>query len=114
MVTGFKNGEVKRREKFIFQIYLAHIVSHLMEITESEFVNLLRNPRIDSLSGGPVRQPYLTYRPARLHRLAESIPWPLKRLQIRALSCNLTIHKKTKQGKGGASRQDKRDSSGRA
>ncbi len=25
--------------------------------------------------GGPVRQPYITYRPDRLHRLAESIPW---------------------------------------
>ncbi len=32
-----------------------------------------------------VRQPYLTYRPARLHRLAESIPGFLKHLQIRAL-----------------------------
>ena len=28
---------------------------------------------IDSQPGGPVRQPYLTYRPARLYRLAESI-----------------------------------------
>jgi hypothetical protein len=40
--------------------------------------------------GGPVRQPYLTHRPARLHRLAESIPWnrflgSLKGLQVRAL-----------------------------
>ncbi len=35
----------------------------------------LRSPGIDSQSGGPVRQPYLTYRPARLHRLAKSIPW---------------------------------------
>jgi hypothetical protein len=25
--------------------------------------------------GGPARQPYLTYWPARLHKLAESIPW---------------------------------------
>ncbi len=25
--------------------------------------------------GGPVRQPFLTYRPARLHRLGESFPW---------------------------------------
>ncbi len=25
--------------------------------------------------GGPVRQPYKTYRLARLHRLAESVPW---------------------------------------
>ncbi len=34
---------------------------------------------------GSVRQPYLSYRPARLHRLAESIPGLLKSLQIRAL-----------------------------
>ncbi len=39
---------------------------------EPAFLNLLRNPRIDSQSR-PVRQPYLSYRPARLHRLAESI-----------------------------------------
>jgi hypothetical protein len=32
-----------------------------------------KEPRIDSQPGGPVRQPYLFYRPARLHRLAESI-----------------------------------------
>jgi hypothetical protein len=31
--------------------------------------------RIPSLAGGPVWQPYLTYRPARLQKLAESIPW---------------------------------------
>jgi hypothetical protein len=42
---------------------------------EPLFVNLLRSPGIDSQPGGPVRQPYLTYRPDRLHRLAESIPW---------------------------------------
>ncbi len=42
---------------------------------EPEFVNLLRSSEIDSQSGGPVRQPYLTYWPARPHRLAESIPW---------------------------------------
>ena len=52
----------------------------------------LRSPGIDSQPGGPVRQPYLTHRPARLHRLAESIPWirflrSLKGLQIRALIC---------------------------
>jgi hypothetical protein len=38
-----------------------------------EFAILLRGPGIDSQPGGPVQQPYLTYRPARLHRLAESI-----------------------------------------
>jgi hypothetical protein len=51
---------------------------------EPVFVDLLRSPGIDSQPGGPVRQPYLTYRPARLYRLAESIPGLLKRLQIRA------------------------------
>ncbi len=43
--------------------------------SEPEFVNLLRRPGIDSQPGGPVRQPYMTYRPFRLHRLAKSIPW---------------------------------------
>ncbi len=32
------------------------------------------SPEIDSRPGGPVQQPYLTYRPAGLHRLAESLP----------------------------------------
>ncbi len=36
---------------------------------------LLRSHGIDSQPGGQVRQAYLTNRPARLHRLAESIPW---------------------------------------
>jgi hypothetical protein len=50
---------------------------------------LLGSPGIDSQTGGPVQQPYLTYRPARLHMLTESIPWNrvlgslLKRFQIR-------------------------------
>ncbi len=43
--------------------------------TEPEFVNLLRGSGKDFQPGGPVQQPYLTYRHARLHRLAESIPW---------------------------------------
>jgi hypothetical protein len=43
---------------------------------EPEFVNLFRTPGIDSQPGSPpVRQPYLTNRPARLHGIAESIPW---------------------------------------
>ncbi len=46
-----------------------------MQIAELEFVNLLRSPGIDSQPDGSGKQPYLTYRPARLHRLAESIPW---------------------------------------
>ncbi len=43
--------------------------------TEPVFVNLLRSPEIDSQPGDPIRQHYLTYLPARQHRLAESIPW---------------------------------------
>ncbi len=41
--------------------------------TEPVFVDLVRGPGIDSQHGGPVRQPYLSYRPARLHMLAESV-----------------------------------------
>jgi hypothetical protein len=37
--------------------------------TEPVFVDLLRSPGIDSQPGGPVRQPFLSYRSARLHRL---------------------------------------------
>ncbi len=58
--------------------------------SDPEFVNLLRSPGIDSQLGGLARQPYLTYRPARLHRLSESIPGLLKRLQIRALKLGRT------------------------
>ncbi len=42
--------------------------------TEPLFVNLLRSSEIDSQPGWPLRQPYLSYRPARVHMLAESIP----------------------------------------
>jgi hypothetical protein len=55
---------------------------------EPEFVNLSRSPRIDSQPGGPELEFLnnllgarnregmgLSYRPARLHRLAEFIPW---------------------------------------
>jgi hypothetical protein len=47
---------------------------HWTSPTESKFVNLSRSLGIDSQPGGSVRQPYLTCRPAGLHRLAESIP----------------------------------------
>ncbi len=42
--------------------------------SEPVFVDLSRIPRNDSQPAGPVRQPYLSYRPARLSRLSESIP----------------------------------------
>jgi hypothetical protein len=52
-------------------LYQADI--HGCWLAESVFLNLLRSPGIDFQHGGPVRQPYVSYRPARLHRLAESI-----------------------------------------
>jgi hypothetical protein len=42
--------------------------------TEPVFVNLLRSPGIDSQPDGPVRHPYLSYRPAMPHRQVESNP----------------------------------------
>ena len=47
---------------------------HFKIASEPVFVNLIRSPGIDSQPTGPVRQPYLSYRPAGLQRLAESIP----------------------------------------
>jgi hypothetical protein len=41
---------------------------------EPVFVNLLGSPGIDSPTDGPVRQPYLSYRLAMLHRQVESNP----------------------------------------
>ncbi len=46
----------------------------LRNMPELLYVNIFRSPGIDSQPGGPVRQPYLMYRPDR-YRLAESIPW---------------------------------------
>jgi hypothetical protein len=71
----------------IFYILLSmNFSSH--QYAEPVFVNLLRSPVIDSQHGGPVQQPYLTYRPARPYRLAESITGLQRRLQIRALRCS--------------------------
>ncbi len=44
----------------------------LVFYTEPVFVNLWRSPRIDSQPDGPVRQPYLSYRPAMLLWQVES------------------------------------------
>jgi hypothetical protein len=57
----------------------------LINHPEPEFLNLLRSPEIDSQRCRLVGQPSLRHRPARIRRLAESIPRLLKRLQIRAL-----------------------------
>jgi hypothetical protein len=79
---------------------LMYSILNISNAPEPEFINLLRSPGIYSQPGGPVRHPYLTYRPARLHRLAESILWLLKHLQISALvfafKCNYTVYISTK------------------
>ncbi len=46
----------------------------LISDPEPVFLDLVRSPGIDLQPGGPERQPYLSYRLARLHRLGESIP----------------------------------------
>ncbi len=58
-------------------------------ITRARICKPFKEPRNRFPASGPVRQPYLTYRPSRLHRLRgidslEPIPGLLKRLQIRA------------------------------
>jgi hypothetical protein len=54
---------------------LEHVRSTLLSFQpEPVFLYLLRSPGIDSQPGGPVRKPYLSYWPARLHGLAKSIP----------------------------------------
>jgi hypothetical protein len=54
--------------------------------TEADFVKFLRGPGIDFKESISPAYVGLSYRPARLHRLAESIPGLLKRLQIQALN----------------------------
>jgi hypothetical protein len=54
---------------------LQNVQARQVRKIQSPYLNHLRSPGIDFQPGGPVRQPYLTYRFARLHRLAESIPW---------------------------------------
>ncbi len=56
----------------IIQYFLASTFTLFWMTTESVFVKLLRAQ--ESTPGVPVRQPYVTYRRASLHRLAESIP----------------------------------------
>ncbi len=67
-------------------INLLLLVDWILHVWRSEpvFADLFRRPGIDFQPGGPVRQPYFSYRPVRLHRLAKSIPGLHKRLQIRA------------------------------
>ncbi len=78
-----KDGIHKALVAEIFTTHVTHPLRGPQTKSEPVFVNLLRSPGIDSQPGGPIRQPYLTYQPARLHRLAESIPGLLERLEIR-------------------------------
>ncbi len=61
------------------------------------------SPGIDSQPGVPVRQPYLTYRPGKLHSLAELIPGLHKRFQIRTLGFRDQREDKGRGEKGGVS-----------
>ncbi len=56
-----------------------------LERAEPEFVNIYEAQESIPSLAGLYDNPYMTYRPFKLHRLAESIPGLLKRLQIRAL-----------------------------
>ncbi len=49
-------------------------IQRALSPTRARICKYFMEPRNRFLAGGPVRQPYLTYRPAMLHRLAESIP----------------------------------------
>jgi hypothetical protein len=64
----------------IGKLYFFQIATNILLIfydsqsPEPVFVNRLRSPGIDTQPDGPVRQPYLSYRPAMLHRQEESNP----------------------------------------
>jgi hypothetical protein len=68
----------KEGSKKVLIIYLVSIACTVYRhapaasTSEPEFVNFSRSPGIDSQPGGPVRQRYLTFLPAKLHRLAGS------------------------------------------
>ncbi len=55
--------------------------------------NPFRSPGIYSQSGGPVRKPYSSYRPARLHRPAESISWNRFLCSINVYKYGLRLHR---------------------
>ncbi len=58
---------------------LATVFLHHFSIwPELVFLTLLRRSGIGSQPDGPVQKPCLTYKHARLHKLAESVPWASK------------------------------------
>ncbi len=56
-----------RESHLSWNILPIYYSSKVTEKSDPVFVNLLKSPGIDSQSGGPVRQPFLSYRPARLY-----------------------------------------------
>ncbi len=68
-----------------------HLQIIYTQVIRARICKPFKGPGIDSQHGGPVRWPYLMYRPARSHRVAESIPGLLKRLQIRALKYKICV-----------------------
>jgi hypothetical protein len=74
LVHPFCCGFVINNQKATKSLPLCHsMVGCFWRHPEPVFVDLLRGPGIDSQHGGPVRQPYLSYQPARPHRLAVSV-----------------------------------------
>jgi hypothetical protein len=73
---------LSNRFQGIDSVSLCSLAGRYVKYVEPEFVNLLKSPGIDSQPDGLVRQLYWTYWPARLHRLAESIPGLPKRYKF--------------------------------
>ncbi len=72
------SGENRRKRSTIFFENVRRAYKDLIKVKKKSKLSHacvpLRSPGIDSQPGGPLRQPFLPYRTARLHRLAESIP----------------------------------------
>jgi hypothetical protein len=71
--------------------YHRHSYMH-KNITDAQICIPFKEPRNRFPAGGPVRQPYLSYRPVKLHMLPESIPGRLKLVQIRASTLGQCVY----------------------
>ncbi len=63
------------RAKFTLILKLSLRPLHWGPKTRARICKPFKEPKNRFPAGGPIRQPYLTYQPARLHRLAESVAW---------------------------------------
>jgi hypothetical protein len=69
---GVGESQFRRGDKYCGTLYKYVLCAPPYQSkSEPVFVNFLRSPGIDSQPVGSVRQPYLSYRPAWLQRLAE-------------------------------------------